>query len=129
MAQGGFAPEYGTAVGIATPQANSTVEPEMHALLGAAGFACTGSCYLVGREEEARRLAESRARGADAILLSGTGMPTLRTISAARAGIPVVSSNLCLAWMLANLAGRASRIQTWLAADAPWRGLLERSSS
>lgn len=239
MAQDEFTPEYGKVLGIATPQANTTVEPEMHALLGgagftvlaarlvsgradsrerlvdyfdrlpetlrqfdsaplaAAGFACTGSSYLVRREDEERRLAaasraagfpvvssaqairaalqEFRAtriallspypgwlseagqrywrdaglelvsvaglpedmpdtrgiyrltaaqvgqrlaaldlRGAQAVLLSGTGMPTLRTLAAAKLGIPVVSSNLCLAWLLAKLAGGAADIHAWI---------------
>lgn len=239
MASPEFTPEYGRALGITTPQANSTVEPEMHALLGAAGFtvlaarlvsgradsrerlvdyfdrlpetlrqfdaaplaaagfACTGSSYLVRREDEERRLAAaSRAagfpvvssaqairaalqalavsriallspypawlseagqrywrdaglhltsvaglpedmldtrgiyrlttaqvrerlaaldlRGAQAVLLSGTGMPTLRTMAAAKLGIPVVSSNLCLAWLLAKLAGGTADIQAWI---------------
>ena len=216
------APEYGRAVGIATPQANTTVEPEMQLLLegtvltarltspiadsrarlidyfdrlpdtlahfdvaplAASGFACTGSAYLVGRAEEERRIAAATesaghpvlsaaaairaalgelgakriallspypkwlsdagqaywrdagftlvsvaglpaelldtrniyklttarvlevfarldTRGADAVLLSGTGMPTLRTIASVRPGIPVLSSNLCLAWAM-----------------------------
>lgn len=239
MAPDEFTPEYGRAVGVATPQANTTVEPEMHALLGAAGFtvlaarlvsaksdsrerlvdyfdclpqtlrqfdvaplaaagfACTGSSYLVRREDEERRLdaASRRAgfpvvssaqairaalralgatrvallspypawlseagqqywrdaglhltsvaglpedmldtrgiyrlttaqvrerlavldlRGAQAVLLAGTGMPTLRTMAAARLGIPVVSSNLCLAWLLAKLAGGTSDIRAWI---------------
>ena len=44
---------------------------------------------------------------ADAILLSGTGMPTLRVMSALslRTGKPVLSSNLCLAWALLREAG------------------------
>jgi threonine aldolase len=44
---------------------------------------------------------------ADAILLSGTGMPTLRVMSqlAQRTGRPVLSSNLCLAWAMLKLAG------------------------
>lgn len=43
--------------------------------------------------------------GADAILLAGTGMPTLAVIAALerRTGLPVVSSNLCLAWALAGV--------------------------
>lgn len=249
--EGDFTPEYGRAVGVATPQANTTVEPEMQLLLGgtseftvlaarltsphkdsrarlidyfdrleatlsqfdiaplaAAGFACTGSCYLVGREDEDRRLdAASRAAGypvvssaqairaalatlnakriallspypkwlseagqqywrdqglrlisvaglpadlldtrgiyrlttarvlevyagldtrsADAVLLSGTGMPTLRAIVALNActpaGIPIISSNLCLAWLLAKTAGGNPALHPWLATDAPWR--------
>ena len=39
---------------------------------------------------------------ADAIILTGTGVPTLRSIGeiSARSGKPVLSSNLCLAWYL-----------------------------
>ena len=225
--------EYGTlaALGIAVPQANTIVEPEMDALipdgvamfvtrlqgsrnssknrlveyldnfgasleafdtapLDAVGFANTGTSYLVGPEEEERRIAafstkfgfpivtaarairdalahlgahkialfapypawlieagqgywkkcgltitdtatvpldtsdtrhvyrirtpmvlESIAsldwRDADVIVLTGTGMPTLRAIApiAARSGKPVLSSNLCLAWALLRTLG------------------------
>ncbi len=42
---------------------------------------------------------------ADALLLAGTGMPTLAVIAEleARTGVPVVSSNLCLAWAMAGV--------------------------
>ena len=51
------------------------------------------------------------AAGADAMLLAGTGMPTLRAILALQraGGPPVLSSNLCLAWALAGATGRAER--------------------
>jgi len=44
--------------------------------------------------------------GADCLLASGTGMPTLRALRVLRAetGLPVLSSNLCLAWALTRAA-------------------------
>lgn len=239
-------PEYGRVIGITTPQANTTVEPEMQILLdgtvltarltstiadsrqrlldyferlpatlsqfdvaplAAAGFACTGSCYLVGQEEEERLLGMASARvrvpaissagairaalaelgvkriallspypkwlseagqqywrnagftltsvaglpadlldtrgiyqlttarvlevfaaldlaGVDAVLMSGTGMPTLRAIaqlSARHPGLPLLSSNLCLAWALDKSAGGDTALAPWLAPDAAWR--------
>ena len=241
-----FTPEYGHALGIATPQANTTVEPEMQLLLEgtvlttrltstladsrarlidyfdrlsvaigqfdvaplkAVGFACTGAAYLVGREEEARRIDTASAaagypvlsagiciraalaelgakriallspypqwlseagqqywkshglelvsvaglpadlldtrniykltsarvlevftgldtRRADAVLLSGTGMPTLSTIASVKPGMPVLSSNLCLAWQLTRAAGGDAALAPWLAGDARWRARL-----
>lgn len=49
---------------------------------------------------------EPAARGADCVLASGTGMPTLRALRAFRGecGVPVLSSNLCLAWALLRRA-------------------------
>jgi maleate isomerase len=48
-------------------------------------------------------------RGAEAILLTGTGMPTLRALGPLEAArrVPVLSSNLCLAWALAKITGDA----------------------
>ncbi len=238
-----FTPEYGHAIGITTPQANTTVEPEMQVLLEgsvltarmtspladsrsrlvdyfdrlsetiarfdvaplkACGFACTGSAYLYGRAKEKAAIAAASERagypvisaatairnaletlgvrrlallspypkwlseagqqywrdagfdlvsvaglpadlldtrniyklstprvlevfaqldtsGADAVLLSGTGMPTLRTIAQVDPGVPVLSSNLCLAWALTAAAGGDASLSPWLAPESSWR--------
>jgi maleate isomerase len=66
----------------------------------------------------------------DAVLISGTGLPTLAALPRLNAagGPPVLSSNLCLAWALEEiLAGRGGAprpISPWLAPDAPWAGRL-----
>lgn len=48
-------------------------------------------------------------RAAAGIVLAGTGMPSLRVIRQleARQSVPVLSSNLCLAWALARMTGAA----------------------
>ena len=240
-------PEYGPVFAVLTPQANTTVEPEMQLLLPgtvltarcksqssesrqrlldyfdtlaetishfdtapivACGFACTGSNYLVGRELEDQRfsilshsmgfpvisatqairraldvlgarqialvspypawlsdaahaywgnagytitatcglpadlldtrhiykLNTARVTGllgelpkddCDAVLLSGTGMPTLHTIVNSALKVPVLSSNVCLAWALqaAVQPAMANReaLLGFLAASAAWR--------
>ncbi|AWB34964.1 hypothetical protein DBV39_15905 [Orrella marina] len=45
--------------------------------------------------------------GADVLLMSGTGMPTLRAIQPLQEelGIPVISSNYCLAWAMFDSLG------------------------
>jgi len=47
-----------------------------------------------------------RCGNAEAVVLSGTGMPTLRALRVLRdeLPIPVISSNLCLAWALLRMA-------------------------
>jgi maleate isomerase len=45
-------------------------------------------------------LASLDTAGCDAVLMSGTGMPSLRSIAARRLPMPVLSSNLCLAWAM-----------------------------
>jgi maleate isomerase len=56
----------------------------------------------------------------DAIVMLGTGMPTLRPIASTIGwnGAPVMSSNLCLAWrvvtLIDNSAPSAGNLNTWL---------------
>lgn len=85
------------------------------------GSGDTRSIYTLG-SEDARPAAEAlRRTGVDAVLLSGTGMPSLALIAEAADGPPVISSNLCLALRLCNLVG-AGELDV-----ADWRPRLAQS--
>lgn len=52
---------------------------------------------------------------AQAVVLLGTGLPTLPALMAtAAARLPVLSSNLCLAWALTHPDGDPASLQSWL---------------
>ncbi len=65
------------------------------------------------------------ARGAEAILIGGTGMPSLPFIASRDGGLPVLSSNLALAASLlgADLddSGQAALARDMMSPDAAWR--------
>jgi len=68
------------------------------------------------------------ASDADAVLMLGTGMPTLEPLltANARAGVPVLSSMLCLAWMGVSLVEKTPvPLAPWLRGDH-WRERLIR---
>lgn len=65
----------------------------------------TETIYELSSHDATLSLQGIGAEGLDAVLLSGTGMPTLAAIDRIALGIPVISSNLCLAWQLLNAAG------------------------
>lgn len=70
-------------------------------------MADTRSIYALGSADAAPVAAGLRRLPVDAILLSGTGMPSLQVIADAdrQPGPPVVSSNYCLAMRLCAVAG------------------------
>ena len=72
--------------------------------------------------------------GVDAVLMSGTGMPTLRAMQQLITRVPLLSSNLCLAWALDKAANEtelrsatpgSATFASWLARDAAWRGRVD----
>lgn len=74
----------------------------------------TRNVYNITSADAVAAAKRLKRRDFGALLLSGTGMPTLRAVGElARAfGKPVLSSNLCLAWVLGRRIG--------LAAAPPW---------
>jgi maleate isomerase len=84
----------------------------------------TRRIYDLGSAQALKEIEVLAEVKADCILITGTGMPSLGAIAKARTSLPVLSSNLCLAWAAQRkLDGKAS-LQTWLAPDAPWRARL-----
>jgi maleate isomerase len=66
----------------------------------------THRIYELTSEDALGGLRRLDARGAEAIVCSGTGMPSLRALRRFRTetALPVLSSNLCLAWALCRAA-------------------------
>ncbi len=71
------------------------------------GSADTRRIYGLSSADALAGLADLDVGGADAVLMSGTGMPTWPILgqAAQRSGRPVVSSNSCLAWALLQSLG------------------------
>jgi len=79
--------------------------------------------YSLGASSAGRALETLRHKSLDAIVMLGTGMPTLAPIAAAigRGGTSVMSCNLCLAWRvveaLDGAAPRAATLDAWLGGE------------
>jgi maleate isomerase len=86
----------------------------------------TRNVYNITSSDALSAARKLEKNGMGAILLSGTGMPTLGAIGEiARAfGKPVLSSNLCLSWALGKRLGIAAP-PPW-EERAPWESLLQR---
>lgn len=68
------------------------------------GTGDTRAIYGITADAALSALEKFDLNGADALLLTGTGMPSLKVIDQARdrLGIPILSSNYCLAWRLSH---------------------------
>ncbi|MGH8764773.1 MAG: maleate cis-trans isomerase family protein [Burkholderiales bacterium] len=86
----------------------------------------TRNVYNITSEHAVAAAMRLKRRDADALLLSGTGMPTLRAASelSGTFGKPVLSSNLCLAWVLGRRLG-ISAAPPW-EQRGDWESLLDR---
>lgn len=80
----------------------------------------TRRIYDLGSAQALSEIAKVKPEGIDCILVSGTGMPTLGAIARGTSPVPVLSSNLCLAWA----ATPNTSLQDWLAPNAGWRARL-----
>lgn len=80
----------------------------------------TRGIYALGTRDAAAALARADLRDADAVLLSGTGMPSLPLIAGAKLGIPLLSSNLCLAAALCDRIGAGDLLDPASPLAAAW---------
>jgi maleate isomerase len=86
--------------------------------------------YSMSAASAARTLEQLAAQGpVDAVVMLGTGMPTLGPILAANAqagGPPVLSCMLCLVWRcIQAIAPEEAELERWLS-GSDWRGSFER---
>lgn len=72
----------------------------------------TETIYELSSADALPLLRDSMMTGVDAVLISGTGMPTLSAIHDVKLNVPIISSNLCLAWRLLQVAGKAELLET-----------------
>lgn len=63
----------------------------------------------------------------DAVLVSGTGMPSLAALRDSSAGVPIISSNGCLAARLLDLLGRAEWLERGSLAIRGWQQRFDES--
>ena len=81
----------------------------------------TRGIYELGSADAAAALTRIDTSVVDAVVISGTGMPTLPIIAASSAGIPLLSSNLCLAARIADRLRLGDLLDPASKASLAWR--------
>lgn len=84
----------------------------------------TETIYELSSGDAADTLATFDPKGAEVILLSGTGMPSLACLGQHASGLPIISSNACLAWRLLHLAGASDLCDAAAPFITGWQGRL-----
>lgn len=83
----------------------------------------TRRIYTLTAADAAAGLERLDTAKAHVALVSGTGMASLQAIARASCPVPVLSSNLCLAWRLCDFLS-PQPIDAWLGPRASWRSRL-----
>ena len=81
----------------------------------------TRGIYSLGSADAAMALAKIDTGGIDAVVFTGTGMPSLPLIAEMQTGVPLLSSNLCLAARIADLLGLGDLLDPQSDASTGWR--------
>lgn len=81
----------------------------------------TRGIYELGSVDAARALAGIDIASVDAILITGTGMPSLPLIAAAPVAVPILSSNLCLVATMAHQLGLGDLLDPTSSSGRAWR--------
>lgn len=89
----------------------------------------TRGIYELGSEQFAAALAGLPDDGIDAVLVSGTGLPSLPVIRQRTSCIPVISSNICLAGRLLDLHGRSDLLEPDLPFIRGWQQRLDECAA
>ena len=88
----------------------------------------TRRIYSLGSEDALQALEQLDTAAADAVLITGTGMPSLGALARARLELPLLSSNLCLAWAAMQQLSKGpldrASLLLWLSRTAPWHARL-----
>ncbi|WPH18122.1 maleate cis-trans isomerase family protein [Variovorax paradoxus] len=90
----------------------------------------TRHVYRIRTSSVINAASQLKTEGAQAILISGTGMPTLRAMPeiAHLTGLPILSSNLCLAWALLRHQGISFPEPRQASGETLLGGWLERAA-
>ena len=86
----------------------------------------TRSIYLTGVADARAALARVPTQGIDAILISGTGMPSLAEVDT-HGRPPILSSNLCAAARALDLAGKTEMLDALGIEPQGWRRRLDEA--